>query len=140
MPRFGGAFLFQQRGRILWWTASRCDMTAEEVLCYCTPTSEGAREDRPASPLGGFSWAAQSISKQSPARAQGGPSGAWWPSSPTGTGALKSTPKSIRAVVGRFRQTRILPPPFYLWAMLRVSYPPGLRPGFIWLSGKPEKR
>jgi hypothetical protein len=41
-------------------------MTAEEVLCYCNPTSEGAREDRPASPLGGFSWAAQSISKQSP--------------------------------------------------------------------------
>jgi hypothetical protein len=28
--------------------------------------------------------------------------------------------QSIRAVVGRFRQTRILPPPFYLWAMLRL--------------------
>jgi bifunctional non-homologous end joining protein LigD len=37
-----------------------------------------------------------------------------------GVSGLEVRNQSIRAVVGRFRQTRILPPPFYLWAMLRL--------------------
>ena len=37
-----------------------------------------------------------------------------------GVSGLEVRNQSIRAVVVRFRQTRILPPPFYLWAILRL--------------------
>lgn len=37
-----------------------------------------------------------------------------------GVSGLEVRNQSIQAVVGRFRQARILPPPFYLWAMLRL--------------------
>jgi hypothetical protein len=37
-----------------------------------------------------------------------------------GVSELEVRNQLIRAVVGRFRQIRILPPPFYVWAILRL--------------------